>query len=91
MTINSASIWNLIPNIAGTLGLDIIAVSPDLPHGDYGLDNGRYLQKFLITAQMEGFEDAIDLAIEKILFKSFPVIIKPLISSRPKSALTDLT
>jgi len=48
------------PVIVATLGLDITAVSPDLPHGEFRLDNGNLLHEFLSKARRGGYEDAID-------------------------------
>jgi len=48
------------PAVVATLGLDIIAVSPDLPHGENRLDNGKLLHDFLSKARREGREDHAD-------------------------------
>lgn len=48
------------PVLVGTLGLDIISVSTDLPHDEYRLDNGKFLHKFLSQARQEENEDNID-------------------------------
>ena len=51
---------DVYPVISGTLGLGIIAVSPDLPHGENRLDNGKLLHKFLSKARQGGYEENVD-------------------------------
>ena len=48
------------PVITATLGLDIIAVGPDVPHGEFRLDNGKLLHNFLSKERRAGRKENVD-------------------------------
>lgn len=48
---------NSYPVICGTIGLDIVAIEAGLPHDEFRLDNGRWLQQFIEKLRLSGRED----------------------------------